>query len=135
VIDLDIGVAEKVMGWTRFEGKQIPLSVTNTEVWSGEPHCKRVWAKQNANGRWTKMACQECGDLPNFSDDPGWALQAYEILKERGWRISGASDLAGWRVSLTKLRHESYGYGEPFARALCEAMVVAVGVDTEEKAG
>jgi Phage ABA sandwich domain len=94
--EMDALIAEKVLGWTRFEGDEIPESVTSREIGVNRPHCRRVWA-ESRGVRWVKMACQECGDMPQFSTriDVAWELvikfQLTVTPGYRGWKAAACN--------------------------------------------
>lgn len=133
--ELDIQFAETVMGWRRFEGHEIPGSVTSAEVPAGRAHCRRVWAKQNGNGKWTKMACEECGDLPGFSSDLSLAMDGLHAFLSRfrqaSYEMGSRGNFHAVRLNSPDLPGPVIADGETGAHALCLALVKAFGLVPE----
>ena len=79
---------------------------------------------------------QTCDAMPSFSTDANAALQAYEVMRERGWHLTllvaaGQPD-TGCHATLFRGPGDSGSgiiHGETVAEALCRAIVAAAGME------
>lgn len=100
--ELDALVAEKVMGWERLEGDSV---VAHEREYREEDHFSdpsdgerwhnlRIWVKDGK-----RVACQECGDLPNFSTSIVDVWEVVEFLRAKDFQIATHGDV-NWRVEI-----------------------------------
>ncbi len=77
---VDAAIAEHVFGWKRFEGEEANLAADPElrKVREGQRHTKCTWMLE---GR--RMACLECGSMPQFSIDMAKAWDVVEELRLR----------------------------------------------------
>ncbi len=72
-------------------------------------------------------------NAPPYSTSVDAAMQAYEVMRERGWNMWQAQDYGGrgerahWRVELARPSEEAQGYGPTLAMAICSAIESAAG--------
>ncbi len=96
------------------------------------PKCKGEGFRHNASGDWIPCRGKMGGCiLPEYDTSADAALEAYAVLRERGWRMSlEETDCihSAWRCILRGVgRHNEVGFGEAPALAICEAIVAAHG--------
>lgn len=85
----DALIAERLFRWRVIEGRE---AVKAYYEFLGNPpkeefaHYRKVWVKY---GEGFPMACDECGNLPEFSTDPAASKQLRAKLAEMGytWRM------------------------------------------------
>lgn len=88
--EIDALVAENVFGWDRMEGDAIveverasrALESRYDPADGKRWHNRRAWYSMSS-GKAERMACEECGSLPQFTTDPAASKQVREKLAER----------------------------------------------------
>lgn len=124
--ELNEAIAEKVMGWIRYEGDAIPAAHRH----ENEPEIEHaVWLDRD--GR--RMACRACGTLPDFSGEYSgveavWAvverLQSlrYRVVIDSGTERGGE----GWSVQIEQGRAFYVEEAATPAVAICRAALAAL---------
>ena len=139
--ELNIWIAEHVKGWRRIEGAEAIADFENRSpserAQADKYHCKCIWVK----GEWVRnetfvekaMACEECGNMPDFCGDANLALEAAAELVGGGASGHCSLTIANGQVvatlcgSVGGIYGASASMGEP-ALALCLAMKRFKGV-------
>ena len=88
--DIDKLIAEKVMGWERIEGEKAISEFENQPQKNDWFHRKCIWIKDGQ-----RMACEECGTLPQYTDSISDAWQVVEKMIEKGFDFGIDYD-EGW---------------------------------------
>ena len=126
--ELDELVAEKVLGWNVFMGTEIPESITMRDVPEDRRHLKRVWVRGGV-----RMACEECGDMPAFSEDISAAFRVVEEIRGCGFNVTiGFSWVfEAWVCECSNIFTKKYYTKIEFSQpmAICLAALKAVGVE------
>ena len=139
--ELDALVAEKVMGWTRFQG----YDNTPEEIRSPNKrddgmrwHHKEIWGEQ-VGGKWKRRACAECGDMPDWSTDIAAAWEVVEKMATQRIQLwvgpSQACTNYGCEIINNTERDErdeddaDYTFCDTAPHAICLAALKAVGVE------
>lgn len=129
---LDAQIAQRVFGWVRLSGDAVPADATDRRV--REPHLGGVWFK---GGK--RVACDECGTLPNFSVNIHDAMLIVEEAHRRGWsvdihsqfkaRMPGGALAVEWLVDFIPPRlqfppHSTAGFAGSLPAAICAAALL-----------
>lgn len=136
--EMDIAIAEKVMGWEPCTGiaiieretGKLPEEEKALTRW----HTRLAWFKDGK-----RMACDECGTLPQFSEsiEAAWAVLTHII---EHWLFSQRAAFFGALRESCRLKDGEYPDGwwmlqvayEDFPERICAAALLAVQAGRQE---
>lgn len=75
--EINIALAERVLGWQPHEGREA-IVVFGRALDEQLAHYDRIWVKERMI-----MACEQCGNLPDFCVDPEWSGTIRAKLAEK----------------------------------------------------
>ena len=129
---LNVWIAEHVKGWERIEGAEAIADFEgrseSERAQADKYHCKRIWGKDGK-----KMACEECGSMPDFCGDMNLA---FETVAGVATLTDGLFTMCARRGKVTATIRDHEGEGcsvtsevEEPALALCLAIKRFKGVE------